>query len=280
MTIFKSARTDSIDTDSFDHFKRSFPKRFFVRLHMTVLLFVVCASGLIASKLLLEFGMRSMLARYLIAVCISYSVFFLLIRIWLWYVGVRGRSRAPNADLSEGIELSHVSSDLISNSGGAGGGSDIAIGGGGSDFGGGGATDNWGEAGSVTSASLESSGGATSGGSSGWGFDFDFGDDGIVLIVLLLLLAVIFGAAGYLVYAAPEILSEAAFEALLAAGLIKASRKISRQGWMGSVFKATCIPFIIVLMMTGLFGWIAQMHSPQATRLSEVFKHPAEKSRP
>ena len=268
------------DTHSLEHFKRSFPKRFFVRLHMTVLLFLVCSSGLIASKLLLELGLRSMTVRYLIAVCISYAVFFLLIRIWLWYVGVRRKARRrPSIDLSDGVDLIQLPSDFISNSVGSSGGCDIAMGGNGGDFGGGGATDFWGENGSVASTSSATGRGSTSGGSGGWGFDFDLGDDGIILIALLLLLAVIFGAAGYLAYAAPEILSAAAFEALLAAGLIRASRKISRQGWVGSVFKATCLPFVIVLLVTGLFGWIVQKHSPHATHLTEVFKHPEAEQR-
>jgi len=75
------------------------------------------------------------------------------------------------------------------------------------------------------------------------------------------------------VYAAPEILSEAAFQALLAAGLIKASEKMTRQGWMGSVLRATCVPFLIVLLMTGIFGWVAHSHYPHATRLADIFTY-------
>jgi hypothetical protein len=97
--------------------------------------------------------------------------------------------------------------------------------------------------------------------------------------VLALLLLAIFGAGAYLVYAAPEILSEAAFEALLAAGLIKASKKMDGPGWMGSVFKATWIPFVIVLILTGIFGWVAQTHYPHATRLADIFKKPAPEGR-
>jgi hypothetical protein len=98
-------------------------------------------------------------------------------------------------------------------------------------------------------------------------------------VVLGLLLLVIFGAGAYLVYAAPEILSEAAFQALLAAGLIKASRKITRRGWIGSVLRATCIPFLVVLFMTGIFGWVAQTYYPHATRLAEIFSHSTSEKR-
>jgi len=85
-----------------------------------------------------------------------------------------------------------------------------------------------------------------------------------------LALLVIFGAGAYLVYAAPEILAEAAFEALLAAGLIKASRKITRRGWIGSVLRATWVPFVIVLLMTGIFGWVAQNLYPDAARIADI----------
>ena len=96
----------------------------------------------------------------------------------------------------------------------------------------------------------------------------DLGDEGIVLILLALLVLVIFGAGAYLIYAAPEILSEAAFQALLAAGLIKASREITRKGWMGSVFKATVVPFLVVLAMTAIFGLATQYYYPHATRVA------------
>ena len=89
----RSSVANSANADSLEYFKRRFPERFFVRFHMTMLLTGVCAAGLIASKLLLELGLRSMLVRYLIAVCVSYAIFFLLMRIWLGYVS--GSSNDP-----------------------------------------------------------------------------------------------------------------------------------------------------------------------------------------
>jgi len=195
--------------------------------------------------------------------------------MWLWYVGVRGESRSrSNVNLGDGVDFD-LPTNLISDGANVDCVADSGVGGTAGDFGGGGATDIWGAEPVQPQSYSSGSSASGSGKSSGLGFDFDFSDEVIVIIALALLLVVIFGAGAYLVYAAPEILSEAAFEALLAAGLIKASRKISRQGWMGSVFKATVLPFIVVLMMTGIFGWIVQKHSPRATRLSEVFKKPA-----
>jgi hypothetical protein len=177
--------------------------------------------------------------------------------MWLWYVGVRGEKRPrSNIDLGDGVDFD-LPTNLVLESPNADCVPDSGVVGNGGDFGGGGATDSWGAAEPMQAHSYGSPAGSSVGGSgksSGSGFDFDFGDEVIIIIALALLLVVIFGAGAYLVYAAPEILSEAAFEALLAAGLIKASRNISRQGWMGSVFKATVLPFIVVLLMTGIFG--------------------------
>ena len=148
---------------------------------------------------------------------------------------------------------------------------DTAFGGRGGDFGGGGATDEWGSFVSQKSAASSTTfRNASSGGPGGGGFDL--GDDAIVLIALAAFALVICGAGVYLVWAAPSILSEAAFQALLAAGLIRASSKITQRDWMGSVFRSTCVPFLIVLLTAGILGSVAQKHYPHATRLADIFK--------
>ncbi|MEK6323524.1 MAG: hypothetical protein AABN33_17940 [Acidobacteriota bacterium] len=103
------------NSDPATAFKRSFLDRFFVRFHMTLLLAGVCASGLLASKLLLEFGLRSMFFRYLIAVCVSYAVFFFLIRIWLWHVtgSSKYEPRLPDVDVVDAADLGRMSVDVI-----------------------------------------------------------------------------------------------------------------------------------------------------------------------
>ncbi len=53
---------------------------------------------------------------------------------------------------------------------------------------------------------------------------------------------------------APIILSEAAFEGLLAASLVKSTRLIGTSGWMGSIFKATWKPFAITLAVVIVGG--------------------------
>jgi hypothetical protein len=74
----------------------------------------------------------------------------------------------------------------------------------------------------------------------------------------------------YLVYQAPAILGEAVFQLILATTLRRASPQQAGVGWSGSVLKATWIPFMLVLVMAGGFGWLAQHHCPHASKLVEV----------
>jgi hypothetical protein len=242
---------------------------------MTLMLTALGASGLLISKGLLEAGVRSILERYLIAVALSYALFFLFIKLWLIYISPpKLKPRLPSRDFGNATDIGNLSLDVAQESTFIG----DHVFGGGEDFGGGGATDLWGGDTTPAIISAPSTGGRSSGGGGFSLFDSDPGE-GIVLIVLALLVLGIFGAGAYLVYAAPEILSEAAFEALLAAGLIKASKKMDRNGWMGSVLKATWIPFVIVLVMTGIFGMVAQTYYPHAARLADIFRHPPSEKR-
>ena len=68
-------------------------------------------------------------------------------------------------------------------------------------------------------------------------------DEGILVVALVLLVSVVGGAAVWMVWQAPVILPEAAFEALLAAGLVKAARRSEARGWTRGVLKSTVIPF-------------------------------------
>jgi hypothetical protein len=73
-----------------------------------------------------------------------------------------------------------------------------------------------------------------------------------------------------MVWQAPVILPEAAFEALLAAGLVKAAHRSEARGWTRGVLKSTVIPFALVLAAASFAGWAAQRACPAATRLIDV----------
>jgi hypothetical protein len=154
--------------------------------------------------------------------------------------------------------------------------------GGGGDFGGGGASGSFAEAPAVLAGSgseavatgVEAGGGAAeaAGGAVGEaasGVDLDKGC--LVVVVLALLAAAIFGAGLYLIYAAPYILSEAAFEVILAAGLVRGARRLQSGDWLGSVFRATWIPLAVTLLLSLLAGFLMHHFFPGVTRLSELF---------
>jgi hypothetical protein len=102
------ARPASVDSRA--DFKQSFAQRFVVRFHMTLILAALGASGVLVSKVLLELGVRSMLERYLIAVLVSYALFFLFIRLWLIYVSPpKPQARSRSVDVGDVIDIGDFS---------------------------------------------------------------------------------------------------------------------------------------------------------------------------
>jgi len=78
----------------------------------------------------------------------------------------------------------------------------------------------------------------------------------------------IFGGGIYLIYEAPAIISEAAFEIILATSLIKRSRKMDNPDWIGSVFRSTWPAFVFTLVLTLVLGFIITSYCPQASKLT------------
>ena len=93
----------------------------------------------------------------------------------------------------------------------------------------------------------------------------------VVFAVLAAIMAVVVGAGVYLVCEAPFILSEAAFEFILAASLVRGTRRIDGTDWIGSVFKTTAIPFIVTLALATLAGYLMHHYFPDVTHISELF---------
>jgi hypothetical protein len=251
-------------------FKERILRGLVVRFHMSLMLTAVVASGVLSSKLLLMAGFHSLRLRYPIAVVVSYGVFLFLIRIWLSYVSIRKIAAIKTGT----FDVGNLNFGDVEFSGG-GSGDGVTFGGGSS--GGGGASDVWSES---TSASFAESSPvpAPSGGGGGghhWGFDFDFdldGDSVLVLIVLAVLILGIVFAGGYLVYVAPEILPEAAWQFALAGALGKIAK--AKGDWMPGFIKSTSIPFGVVLILATALGFVAQYHCPQAVRLIQALNCP------
>jgi hypothetical protein len=106
--------------------------------------------------------------------------------------------------------------------------------------------------------------------------DFSLGEiagDDIGAIILLIVLALaIFVASGYLVWMAPEILTEAAFGAVLAGGLAKKAKQQSATGWVAGVVKKTWWPFAIVFLLAMVFAFYAKAHHPEAKTFREAIR--------
>jgi hypothetical protein len=106
--------------------------------------------------------------------------------------------------------------------------------------------------------------------------DLGGGDDEgwLVMVLLIVLILGIFCAGGYLVYAAPQILPEAAVHAVIAPALLRVS-KDHHHGWMLGVLRSTVLPFAVVFLLAGALGWVAHRQCPSAARLLEVWTCPA-----
>ena len=112
--------------------------------------------------------------------------------------------------------------------------------------------------------------GGVADGSGSLDLSLDFDEGGAILLLLGLVLVVMFGSAAYLVYQAPVILSEAAFQVVLTTLLVRPSRKIDEPGWIGSVFRDTWVAFAITLVVTVALGGAVQAHCPDATKLADL----------
>jgi hypothetical protein len=228
---------------------------------MAVILTATFMVGLISTRLLLDLRITSMWLRYMLSVLLAYTGFILLIKSWLFYLGICARRDRTRGALDLGGDFTdafcNLGSSPIDISFGSGDADDFTSGGG--SFGGGGASGSWG----APEPAVKSSGGL---GNLFDGLDFD---EGWVIVLLIAVVLAIFAAGIYLIWAAPAIFGETAFHAALATALIRKTKHMHEPGWVGSVMKATAIPFGIVLALTIALGVVAHKHCPSAVRLRD-----------
>ena len=239
-------------------FRQFLTHRYSVRLHMFLILTGLVTAGILSSKLLLAAGVESMLARYPLVILISYGFFFLFVRLWLLYI----LPSSPRSSSSFSTDMSSIDAGGITlNAGTSTADALPSFSGGGGGFSGGGASGSWG-------SSSSSGGGSFSLG------DIDLDDGaGILIVVIGLVLAAVCGGAIYLVYQAPVILSEVAFNAMLSAGLVRATRNMQSGNWTGSVFRKTWIPFLLILVLVFVFAVFAEVYCPGSVKMSQVINN-------
>jgi hypothetical protein len=252
---------------------------------MMLMLLAVVLSGVVASKLLLMLGLGAMRIRYALAVIAAYLVFIGLVGLWLMYV--RRVMFVASRTSSQRVSSSSILSGFdFGSSSGSGSGVDVPrFSSGGGSFGGGGASGSFTDAdvvspSNVTASSLSGSSSGSGSGSSWGGFDIDL-DDGIwIAIAFMSFVAVLAVAGGWVIYDAPHMFSEAAFQFFLASGLLRGTRAlkaagwaaVATGGWKGIVVRRTVIPFLIVAIAAAVFGHIAQNLCPEARSIVEAYR--------
>lgn len=254
-------------------FLSDFRHRYPLRVHMSAILLATAFSGVLFSKIFLVFSVDNFIIRYPLAVLFSYIVFFICIKLWLMYVSPK---KASNSNLSDWLDVPSPSS------GGSIGNNIPTFHGGGGTFDGGGASASFELDSSVAlEAPISTISEGSSSAADGIGDVVGeaagaIGEGGIigivVLAVLSILVATILGSAVYVFTEAPMILSEAAFEGLLAASLVKKVRIIDDEDWIGSVFKTTWRPFAIIFCVAAVAALVLHSYFPDATRLSDILR--------
>jgi hypothetical protein len=224
-------------------------ERFTLRLHVVAILTGTVVAGTLASAAALHAGVESMALRSLLGLGVAYLAFLAFVRLWIAYV----QGWRPEPDPADLLDACDLAGDIASNYA-----SRFAAGGG--QFGGGGAHGGWGNA-------LPAE--APSGGDSA-GFALDL-DDGILILLFLAVVVAVLGGLVYFVAIGPGVLTEAAFEVVLAASLARRWGGDAAPGhWLDHVVGATILPFVIVAALTAAFVWFAQGACPEAIRLRDV----------
>lgn len=248
--------------------------RFFLRVHMTAILTATILVGLATTWVLYRIHLNVFAIRYGLAVITAYAAFVGFIKVWLWYVEYCGRRRSSGTadDWFDCINFS---------GGGSSSGSSVSFSGGGGKFGGGGASGSWASESNAQAApaiiappsrssSSSSTSSKSSGKSSGGGGGDDLGELVLVLLIIALVVAII-ASFVWIVWAAPTILSEVVFNAVLAGALARHTHRATCGEWIGGVIKKTAIPFALILALSVTMGWWAQHICPGALRLRDAF---------
>lgn len=271
--------------------ERSLAGRFWLRFHASVMIAGTFATGFLANAAMLALPVPSVWLRWPLAVLAGYGAFFVLVRLWLAYVGIKplfGRAR----NLDERERGGGWSVDLPIGSGGSGSGGG-SFGGGGGGSGGAGASaafdsprgapalasfgSSGGPGGGATTDARPAGGWLGSGGGKGDGLLSGLGDgDGFLVVVLglivLAIVAALVGGAVHLVWIAPDLLSDAAFGAMLSAGVVPGLHRANEPDWNGHVFRATLPVIAGVMAVVLLAAWALTHYFPGAQTLGEALR--------
>ena len=206
------------------------------RVQMVLLLSAAGGAGFLASYGMLRLGLDQMALRYPLAVGIAYLVFFLLLRLWL--------SLQDDPDFGLVVDAADAGVDVMSF------GSSLP---------------------SSPTSPISPTPAAKPGGPS-----LDIGvpdlDEGIFLIVLAAVAAVVMGAAFYVIYLAPLLLAEVLVDGVLLVAFYKRLKGPEPEHWALCAVKRTWIPAIVVAVTFFFAGVIFQSLAPDARSIGGVWK--------
>jgi hypothetical protein len=241
--------------------KQRLIRRSMPRLQVSLILVLTGTAGFLTSFLLLHSGLQRMWVRYPIAILVSYCVFLLLLRLWLWLQGrrFRGDLDAPDSQLLDIIPTGGpVTTEELHFGGGSAGG--------------GGAGGNWGEGvvqNPAPSYTLSSDGSTSDGFSL---FDLDVEDGWLIILAVIALIGGLV-ASLYIIYIAPALLAEILVDGVLVAGLYRRLKGVENRHWLRAAARQTIIPALLVAIFFGVAGYAMQAAVPEAHSIGDVWKH-------
>lgn len=226
----------------------------FPRVQMALIVALTGGFGLLASFVMLQFGLGSMAIRYPLALSLAYCFFLFL--IWLWLRTNAGDYLEP--DVLELVPESRFSACAPDFKGGGGG-----------DFAGGGATGSF-DGPATAIDQVASSPHEAVGGSVGSVADADEFAIPLVAIALAIGIAV---ASFYVVYIAPVLFAEVLVDGALSYVLFRHLRGKDSQHWVSSTLRRTALPFVAAAVFLMAAGAFMALYAPGAKSVGQFLEH-------
>lgn len=233
------------------------------RVQMTIMVAATGLTGFLFSAWLLHLQVHSMWIRYPLAVIFAYTIFLLILRLWLYY----WHRKLEDHDISDpGVDITGDVFSLPMNISSSGQ-TDTSLMGSfaGGESGGGGTEASFGEG-------NPSSGGISDSLDMNLGFDLDC-DELIVIVVVAAAVFAFILSAVYIVFIAPTFLAEILLDGVLISALYGRLKNIERRYWLESALRHTWIPVAIVFFVFLITGWVFQAYAPEAKSIGGVWEH-------
>ncbi|MGM3277839.1 hypothetical protein [Ralstonia sp. 24A2] len=230
------------------NFARRLASRFALRLHVVLIVLWSLAWGVACSKLLHMAGMDSPPWRYSIATVAAWLAMLVAFKLWLAYTGFTQRRKQQS---TQGDSIVDTAADAIDFGSGlplprfAGNAGRAAIGERGGSFSGAGASADFEPLADAGDTSLLGDAGSSV--AEGLSAADEALPIALVIAVVAAAVAACLGVVTYFYAQGPMLLSEAAFEVLLAGGLIRTARRANQADWLRTVVVKTAVPWLIVL---------------------------------